>query len=672
MTSTLIVERLLAAEAAGLSPALTDLGSVDEVAEQLPSLAGTPLAPLAATALASALENEPAGQWGTTAQAFVARMSEQRSVLALADAIDALLDAPAVAVLIGPRLHDAMLSGIDDVLDGSPNLAAVRLEGALRVALSGTRTPYLVLDRLTNVPAATPAEFAEALPRLLGAALDTWAGEDALTRPLRITLERLAELPELGGDARFELGCDALRSALCGTDEASVLVGLEAAGRYFALATESEEGRDDATVYQLACRAVVAFVRLEGEALAAAATQLEEAMRARHVWHLNSYTPSWRLGLLDAEAAWLNFILDLRTASERLAEATWLDTWAALAELGRVYEAERPRMPRYVDGLGAVINPVVENAVAANAALLDQLKRAVEADRKRKRPLLPPAADVLLTVIHGRARREAKAGAGADDEADPDGVRLLRVAPHLLVLESDVRAQLVANLNDDGLASLNELVRAATPDVPQHPVLAEMRANIVVELSRDPRFAGETRAAVIALLERTLTFLIDRYNRGGPFAPGMKDIIKKIKPGDPLPVEADLQQEFFFWVAAPWEFAGRVHAEVTDLSTGRVDVHVRIGEIVLSTEVKRETSDASKEGLDKYLAQAAEYSGSNVPFSQLLVLDITDHTHGTRSLVDCAWTRSYAPVEDASERHVIAGVVIGNRPTPRFLRTRPL
>lgn len=670
MTPSPVEERLLAAAAAGLQPVLAELGTADEVAQQLPSLAASPLAPLAAAALAFTLEAEPVGRWVSTAHQFVARMSEQNGVLALAEAIDALLDAPAAAVLIGPNLHDAMLGGIDDILSSRPHLAAVRLEGALRVALSGARTPYLVLDRLTHVLDGAPAEFAEALPRLLGAALDTWAGEDALTRPLRTALERLADLPELGGDATFELGCDALRLALCSTEGASVLDGLGAAERYFAAAAESEEGRDDATVYQLSCQAVVAFARLDQAALAAAATQLAGAMRRRHVWHLNAHMPSWRIGRLNAEAAWLNFILNLRTASDRLAEATWLDTWTALAELGKVYAAERPRMPQYTDGLGMVINPAIENAVATNAALLDQLKRAVEADRKRAQPILPPAAEVLLSVIRDRERRGAKASTDSDD-ADPHGARLQRVAPYLLVLEPDVRAQLVASLNDDGLESLNEFVRTAIPKVQQHPVLSEMRANVINQLSRDSRFVGETRAAVITLLERTLTFLLDRYNRGGPFAPGMKDIIKKIGPGDDLPVEADLQQEFFVWLAAAWEFAGRVHAEVSDLSTGRVDVHVRIGEIVLSTEVKRETADASQESLDKYLAQAAEYSGSNVPFSQLLVLDITDHIHGTRSLVDCAWTRSYAPVEGASERHVVAGVVIGNRPTPRFLKTRP-
>ncbi len=667
-------ERLIQAASTGRIPTVDELGQSDQVAQQLTELASTAVAPLAAGVLATAMADDTAGTWTSTVRSFATGTAAQSSVLALADTIDILLATPATTAVAGPGLHDAMLRDFDALVSDHPHLAAARLEGALRVALSGTTTPYLVLDRLTRRVDQMPSDYVEALPRLLGAALDTWAGDDALTHPLRTTLQRLTELDDLGADAdaTFELGCDALRAALNATDEPTVLTGVQAAEQLFTTVGNSEEGRDDAAVYRQACRAVIAFARRDREAVQAASVELEQLLRQRRAWHLNTHLPDWRLHRLDAETAWLNLVLDLRTASDRLAEATWLDTWTAIAELGKVYEAERPRMPQVTTGLSTVIKPVIENAVAENAALLDQLKRAVEADRKRPQPVLPASADALLGAIRNRERHQHRSTLTTDDDAEPDGARLQRTAPSLLRLAPIVRSHLLATLDDVDLAALDTLVRAAAPPAAEHPVLSAMRTDIVDRLERDPRFIGEARAAVIALLERTLTFLLDRYNRGGPLAPGMKDIIKKIKPGEKPPVEADLQQEFHIWLAAPWELAGRVHTEVSKVSTGRTDVHIRIGEIVLSTEVKREETDASQENLDQYLAQAAEYSGSNIPFSQLLVLDISDHRHGTRSLIDCAWTRSYTPTDHASPRHVIAAVVIGNRPTPRFLTTRTM
>jgi hypothetical protein len=77
--------------------------------------------------------------------------------------------------------------------------------------------------------------------------------------------------------------------------------------------------------------------------------------------------------------------------------------------------------------------------------------------------------------------------------------------------------------------------------------------------------------------------------------------------GEALPVEADLQYESYVWLAGPWEFAGRVRAERSDIATGRADVTVRFGDIELVTEVKRELADATPQALERsYLGQAAE------------------------------------------------------------------
>jgi hypothetical protein len=57
------------------------------------------------------------------------------------------------------------------------------------------------------------------------------------------------------------------------------------------------------------------------------------------------------------------------------------------------------------------------------------------------------------------------------------------------------------------------------------PELSEMRSRILDALSANPRFRADTRAAVVLLLNRTLTFLRDRYDRGGPLLPYGTDIM---------------------------------------------------------------------------------------------------------------------------------------------------
>jgi hypothetical protein len=167
-------------------------------------------------------------------------------------------------------------------------------------------------------------------------------------------------------------------------------------------------------------------------------------------------------------------------------------------------------------------------------------------------------------------------------------------------------------------------------------------------------------------LEHTLRFALHRYDTSDSIEGGAS-IYRLLADGDQRPVEKELQREFYLWLANSPEFAGRVNVEVSDVSHGRVDVIVRINEITIVTEVKRELQDASRPSIDRFVPQAAQYSGSNVAFSQLLVLDLSDHSAGVPPLGDLIWTVEHRARPDASPQHVVACVVVGNRPTPSQL-----
>lgn len=88
---------------------------------------------------------------------------------------------------------------------------------------------------------------------------------------------------------------------------------------------------------------------------------------------------------------------------------------------------------------------------------------------------------------------------------------------------------------------------------------------------------------------------------------------------------------------------------------------VRFGEIELITEVKRELTNATAADLEQcYLSQVAQYSDAGELFSQLLVLDLTDHSGGVQLLEDLAWATERRGTPEATPQHVIVALIIGN------------
>lgn len=653
-----VTAALIDAERSGQVPSFDGLGDDQRVGTVLAGLAAGPLAPLAARALAAG-----AG-WQKPVRDFAAGLAAQTSVLALQESVDALLDGPAAEA--GPVLHAAMLNRLDEIVGAAPSLAAARLEAAVRTALFGAARPFLVLDRLAARPNGLPEEYLEALPGLVGIALEAWGTDDAVAAPLVEVLEALAGSAAEGG-AAHELACRRMRRALMVSETVTAAAGLAEAAAMFAEAEVLDEDRDDSAAYRACCEAVTAFARGDRHAVADWTDALTRVLDRRAAWHLGAHLPAWRAGARDAETAWLAFVLDLRQAAVRLGEDSWLDARAAAGQLAAVYAAERALDP--APGLLAAVRPAVVTGVSGNAVLLGQLARMVEDDLASGDPVLPQAAAAVLAA----ARAEPQDGDDADRLANRDRAvgRVRRLAPSLLALGDDACEQLAA-LDDDALQDAEAVAGPLRTRPPEHPSLARMRDSAVAALEVNPRFVGEARAAMTALLERSLTFLLDRYDRGGPLMDGMKDIIGVPKKGRALPVEADLQFEFYVWLAGPWEFAGRVGVERSDIATGRADVTVRFGDILLVTEVKRELSDATSQALERnYLGQAAEYAGSGEPFGQLLVLDLTDHTAGVRPLPDLAWVAERRVDPEASAQHVVIAVVVGNRPTPRHVKRAP-
>jgi len=683
---TRLAEYLVAAESNGSAASIEQFGA-QTVAGEAADIAAGPLAPLLAHALAElASTGDP--EWWTAADSFINGLTDQQSLLALMSSVEAILASPAAVDARGIHLHDVLLRDLVPLIQSHPQLAASRLEGALRLAVAGAVTPFGVLGHLTSLPSGAPEEFTERLPRLLGAAIDRWANETTIVAPLQSALDQLRHDDAAGIDAMFELALCQLREALSAETIPQATQALTAARSSFATVDAAEEARHDARVYAAACDAILAFAANDRDRLVDATDRLTAAVDQRTAWLSGVHSPSWLEPRRAAELVWQRLVLQLRAAAERLSEPAWMDVWDALATVLDAYTQARTVRPlpavEGTPGLAAIVEPTIEDAILREQGLLAGLRRSIiEVSKLDSPPLDADTARLVLTRIEAASARQrephghsTRSTHDEDDEEphEPDATRLHRLAPALIHGLGERRAaNIAADISDNDLRLLEGLVyhRTTAQSFIAHPILDPLYEDLLQQLDTSPNFVGDVRRTFGLLLEQTLRFLLSRADittkTWGLHKGKDKDYRRLLKKNEQRPFEVDLQQDYYQWLAQG-QLAGLVAVEQTDIATGRADVIVTSGATRYLTEIKRELTDASRENLeDSYLRQAADYSNTNVPFGQLLVLDLTPHPDGVRRVDEAVWLAYHRPPNATIDRAVIVGVVAGNRPTPSGL-----
>ncbi|GAB3690432.1 hypothetical protein [Saccharopolyspora tripterygii] len=643
------------------------------------AVAAGPLAPVMAQALTgAAVRNATGGR--TELTEFIDGLPQQRSLLALAATVDELLAWPPVVEAHGGQLHDALLRDLGPLVDSHPLIAASRLEGALRLAIADAVAPFAVLGRLTGDAAGRPEEFTEALPRLVGAAMDRWAGEPGITAPLRDALDRLRHEDSAAVDAAYELGCDELRTALTATEMTTALEALNAARSRFATVDSAEQSRHDARAHAAACDAILAFAAQHRGRLADAADRLTAALDQRSAWSHGTHRPSWLRARHTAESTWRRLVSLLRAAADRLAETIWMDVWEALGAVLDAYTQARSVRPlpgaRHAPGLAAVVEPTIENAIVRSHTRLAALRRTVLEASATENPRVPPrTAHLLLDRIErtptggGPGFPEPGSSPEAEDRAATS--RAHRLAPALVrVLGERHASGLSADLCDEDLLLLDGVVHSSeiTRSRTAHPVLDPLLETLLEQLADSPEFTGDVRATFGLLLEQTLRFLLSRADlTSATWGWKDADYRRALRERDRRPRESDLQRDYHQWLVTG-QLGGLVSVEATDVAMGRADVTTTFGSVRYVTEVKRELRDSSRSGIEAaHLAQAAEYGCANVPFGQLLVLDLTAHGRGSARVDELVWLARHPAPRGGADRFVIVGVVTGNRSTPHEL-----
>ncbi|MFC4071300.1 hypothetical protein [Actinoplanes subglobosus] len=588
------------------------------------------------------------------AEALLRGVAQQTGMLALLESIDELLASAAFRRQYGTRAQATFLAGHNATRNTHPLVAAAFAEGALRLALNGTVSPLRILVALTSPDVRDLApEYAERLPRLLGAALDQWGTDRATGPALREALSGLLGTPATAADAAFECGLDALRQAVAGTDP---LPGLATARQHFANAEAAEQDRPDAALYGCGIDSVMAFFREDRAALQESSAGVRAGLARRRAARSGSHTPAWRRPRAEAEFAWSRLVAILDRAADMITRPVWIDAWQSLDAVLDAYLLDRTVMPvpgdSDGDGFACLVRPVVESALVRRQTLLAQLRLVTEEPNGQAR-------SEQLAVLRDRIDRLSESPPAP--AAPVDIGRLVAVAPSLLAELSVPDAARIADRLDDGMLRLldgvayNSRVRRAAR---REPVTAHLLQGLTSNLLACPDYAGETRHAIDDLLAETVMFLSVRHDLQ------RSATVTYLHADGPVPVEAMLQDDFADWLRRG-PLAGRIAVEVPNIATGRADIVVGFGTTRFVVEVKRELHDGSDAALERsYLVQAADYSGTSATLGILLVLDLTPHPDGVRHLRECAWVAVHRPTGSAYERHVVVAVVPGNRMTP--------
>ncbi|MCS5732868.1 hypothetical protein [Herbiconiux daphne] len=212
---------------------------------------------------------------------------------------------------------------------------------------------------------------------------------------------------------------------------------------------------------------------------------------------------------------------------------------------------------------------------------------------------------------------------------------------------------LSTRLSTSGSRSMEESIASSV--LPQREVVGRIRD----ELSDNPRFHGDVAKDLMSLVVATVRFLAHVLEERPYYAAAFST-------RNDAPLERDLQDAFKAYLDMS-DLAGRSAVEVSSIGGGRADVVLYFGDGTrYVTEVKRKFKHTTRPELEAaYLPQTVAYQLANVPFSQLLVLDLSDGRDvQLEHLDESIWVTHSRDSLGAVVASSVVAVVRANRPSP--------
>ncbi len=514
------------------------------------------------------------------------------------------------------------------------DLASEALAGAFLLAQAAGASRPSVIAALDDVQANDKPMLVARAARLAGLAW-LWSRSPDLT----VVLERLALSDEASDQALYELALIALDHALGQTDLAALVSGLEAASQAFSRASAAGPDMDEAIALNHAIAAVTGFCT------GRSATEVESNIAMTRVIAVSrlmemdrSALRGWLRPSLSSEVAWYGLVNTLEGLPLRLEEASWLNAVPVLQQLGRLRECLT--WAPVSDGLrAAVINRTARSLIAREG--LRAHVRSWADDPGTPAEEREHAQALLETMEQASGVGPGKPGGGTGGAPDGPSDPLLALA------------------GLDDLGHGNALVGK----------LEQVYVQLTDALRGHPDYIGPVRSDVRILIKNMIRFLAHCLDVTPSAADGFFDFLFAVE--DEAPLERELQKSLWhsLCLSADGIPQHQIHRETPDVGAGRADISVTRPDWRCVIEIKRELVDASREGISKYLGQAASYLLTGPKLGFLVVLDLCSQKKWSLTVEDNCWIEHVQGEADSAPRAIIVWRIPGGRPAPSSVKT---
>jgi hypothetical protein len=520
------------------------------------------------------------------------------------------------------------------------DMASECLAAAVLLASRVSATQPAVVAALDEVE---PGEYFQLVRRVALLAGLAWHWDQS--RYLEELLKRLVEDKDAGEQAAFELGMISVDRALSSQDRGSMVERLNDAAMWFASAEDIDPQMPEAKALRGAIRAFTLFC--ENAPAGDVEQQIAEACEAaseRFELLDTSALRAWLRPRVDAQTSWYELACALKGLSTRMSEDSWLRALAVLQQIGNL----RCTLVSLATASGDELRTAVTHRLASGFAAREGLRahlhacandtESTEASRKQARE--------LLAVVDNIRNRQGKPGPLASAGG--------------LVSGTEVQT---TTESGDALPCAKSISSAF------NQLQEKCYLGIVAELQKHEDYRGGLALDINAILVCLIRFQTYCLNVSREMAGPAYEFL--FETNGTLPLEKDLQicmfqTMQFHLLAFPNH---QIQREVHDVAQGRADIAITRDRWQLVLELKREIADASRDGLAKYLGQAATYPVSQSRISFLVVLDVCRQRKWPLMLDDNSWVDRVQGPGDSKPRLVIVMRIPGQRPVPSHIVT---
>ncbi|OYD77452.1 UNVERIFIED_ORG: hypothetical protein BDU10_2557 [Burkholderia sp. CF145] len=572
---------------------------------------------------------------------FASRVLRENQFPMVVAAVGQTVATVAMSRLEARSLQDVLLDRArrtDSPLDN--HMASECLAAALLLASDGNAPKAALVAALERVEPGGDSMLVSRAALLAGLAWH-W---DRLN-DLETLLERLASDPQAGEQAAFELGMIHIDRALCSQDKETLFASLRDAAKWFTAATEMDPDMSEARALSGTVSALLLFCEeAPADKVEYHVTQACEVVGERLQFVDSRSLRKWLRPRLDAQAAWYELTCALRGLSKHMSERSWLRALPVLQQIANL----RSTLVTLATESGDALRDAVTNRLASGFVAREGLRAHLQVW----------IDDPLTDEMH---KQQAVELMTAVDALRDDPGKAMPLASEGQLASGTEPETLPSN---SALGFLSRMRRK-----PFNRMEEECFLKLISQLRPHVDFRGSVETDVSALIVfliqfTTLCLNVSSDNAGPAFQ-------FLFEPDGNLPLEKELQIAMFH--SMHFSVSGfqshQIHTEAHDISRGRVDIAISCVEWMMKLELKREKSNASKEGISKYLGQAGSYLLTGARIGFLVVLDLCYQKEWPLTLDDNCWVEAVKGPGDSEPRLIVVFRIPGIRPVPSSIRT---